>query len=127
MTKLVVTAAVIERNGRYLLTRRQAGVHLAGVWEFPGGKCLPGESLDTCMARELFEELAVVAAVDQEIFTTTHEYPERIVELHFFRCEISGEPVPQQGQEMRWTARAELNALEFPPADAELIARLSAG
>lgn len=127
MTKFVVTAAVIERNGRYLLTRRQAGVHLAGVWEFPGGKCLPGESLDTCMARELFEELAVVAAVDQEIFTTTHEYPERIVELHFFRCEISGEPVPQQGQEMRWTARAELNALEFPPADAELIARLSAG
>jgi len=127
MTTVVVTAAVIERDGRFLVTRRQAGVHLAGVWEFPGGKCLPGESLDTCMARELFEELAVVAAVDQEIFTTTHEYPERIVELHFFRCEISGEPVPQQGQEMRWAARAELMALEFPPADAELIARLSAG
>ena len=127
MTKVVVTAAVIERNGRYLLTRRQAGVHLAGFWEFPGGKCLPEESLETCMARELFEELAIVAAVDQEIFTTTHHYPERIVELHFFRCDISGEPVPQQGQEMRWAARAELISLEFPPADAELIARLSAG
>jgi len=127
MTKVVVTAAVIERNGRYLLTRRQAGVHLAGVWEFPGGKCLAGESLGICMARELLEEPAVVAAVGEEIFTTTHQYPERIVELHFFRCEIAGEPTPQQGQEMRWAPRAELASLEFPPADAELIARLSVG
>jgi 8-oxo-dGTP diphosphatase len=127
MTKVVVAAAVIERNDCFLVAQRQAGVHLAGVWEFPGGKCLPGEPLDTCMARELFEELAVVAAVGPEIFATMHEYPERIVELHFFRCEITGEPVPQQGQAMRWVPRAELAALEFPPADAELIGRLSAG
>lgn len=127
MTTVVVTAAVIERDGCFLVTKRQAGVHLAGVWEFPGGKCLPGESLDTCMARELFEELAVVAAVGREIFTTTHEYPERIVELHFFQCEIAGEPTPQQGQSMQWVRRAGLAGLEFPPADAELIARLSAG
>lgn len=127
MTKVVVTAAVIERDGRYLLTRRQAGVHLAGMWEFPGGKCLAGESLGICMARELFEELAVLASVGEEIFTTTHQYPERIVELHFFRCDIAGNPAPQQGQEMRWAPRTELTSLEFPPADAELIARLSAG
>jgi len=125
MTTVLVTAAVIERDGRFLVTRRQAGVHLAGVWEFPGGKCLPGEPLDICMARELFEELAVVAAVGEEIFITTHEYPERIVELHFFRCEIAGAAMPQQGQEMRWAARAELASMEFPPADGELIARLS--
>ena len=125
MTRVVVTAAVIERDGRFLITKRQAGVHLAGIWEFPGGKCLPGESLDSCMARELLEELAVVAAVGREIFTTTHEYPERIVELHFFQCEISGEPTPQQGQAMRWVPRAELATLEFPPADVELIVRLS--
>lgn len=125
MTTVVVTAAVIERDGRFLVTRRQAGVHLAGVWEFPGGKCLPGESLEICMARELFEELAVVAAVGEEIFTTTHQYPGRIVELHFFRCEIAGEAVPQQGQEMQWVPRAGLASLEFPPADAALIARLS--
>ena len=127
MTTVVVTAAVIERDGRFLVTRRQAGVHLAGIWEFPGGKCLPGESLEICMARELFEELAVVAAVGKEIFTTTHQYPGRSVELHFFRCEIAGEAVPQQGQDMRWVAQTELASLEFPPADAELIARLSRG
>jgi 8-oxo-dGTP diphosphatase len=52
---------------------------------------------------------------------TTHTYPERSVELHFFRCELLGEPSPQLGQELRWVRRADLAALEFPPADAELI------
>ena len=55
------------------------------------------------------------------MFTTTHGYPDRRVELHFFRCELLGEPRPQLGQEMRWVRREELAALEFPPADAELI------
>jgi 8-oxo-dGTP diphosphatase len=55
------------------------------------------------------------------VFTTTHAYPERLVELHFFRCELAGEPRPQLGQEMCWVRREELQALDFPPADAELI------
>ncbi len=63
MTRLVVTAAVIERGGRYLVTRRQKGVHLEGLWEFPGGKCDAGESLADCLRRELREELGVDAAV----------------------------------------------------------------
>jgi len=121
MSRIVVTAAVIERDGALLVTRRQAGVHLEGYWEFPGGKCDAGETLSACLARELREELDVEARVGDEMFTTTHAYPERIVELHFFRCEIVGEPRPQQGQEMRWVRRDELQALEFPPADAELI------
>ena len=121
MSRIVVTAAVIERDGAYLVTRRQEGVHLEGYWEFPGGKCDAGETLSACLARELREELDVEARVGDEMFTTTHPYPERIVELHFFRCEIVGEPRPQQGQEMRWVRRDELQALEFPPADAELI------
>jgi mutator protein MutT len=118
---IVVTAAVIERDGRFLITRRQKGVHLEGYWEFPGGKCDPGEPLDACLARELVEELAVSATVGEEIFATTHAYPERSVELHFMRCAIAGEPAPQLGQEMRWVDRGELAALEFPPADRELI------
>ena len=99
---IVVTAAVIERDGRVLVTRRQQGVHLEGYWEFPGGKCDPGESLAGCLARELREELDVDARVGPEMFTTTHAYDDRHVELHFFACELLGEPRPLLGQEMRW-------------------------
>src|SRR5947207_326461 len=60
---VVVTAAIVERGGRFLLTRRQKGVHLEGFWEFPGGKCDAGETLDACLRRELREELAVDASV----------------------------------------------------------------
>jgi 8-oxo-dGTP diphosphatase len=120
--KVIVTAAVIERgDGRVLVTRRLPGVHLAGRWEFPGGKCHAGESLDACMIRELQEELAVAAQVGGEVFTVTHQYDDRLIELHFLRCTIAGEPKPQQGQEMRWVERSELARLEFPAADAELI------
>ena len=125
MTTIVVTAAVIEHDGRFLVTRRQAGVHLAGHWEFPGGKCDAGESLAMCVSRELREELAVEVLVGDEILATTHDYPDRRVELHFLRCRLNGQPAPQQGQEMRWVARGRLATLQFPPADAELIALLT--
>ena len=122
---IVVTAAVIEREGRYLVTRRQQGVHLEGYWEFPGGKCDRRERLVDCLARELREELGVGARIGSEVFTTTHAYPERLVELHFFRCELLGPPSPQIAQEMRWVPPSELATLPFPPADAELIDRLT--
>ena len=125
MTTLVVAAAVIEIDGRFLLTRRQKGVHLEGVWEFPGGKRDKDEALKDCLARELLEELDVPSRIGEELFTTTHAYPERSIELHFFRCELLGEPRPQLGQEMRWVPREELAVLEFPPADAALIEMLT--
>jgi len=121
MTTVVVTAAIVERGGRYLVTRRQPGVHLEGHWEFPGGKCLIGETLADCMARELREELAVDAVVGPELMATTHEYADRRIELHFLSCRLDGDPAPQQGQEMRWVARDDLPSLTFPPADEELI------
>ena len=125
MTSIVVTAAVVEIEQRFLVTCRQKGVHLEGLWEFPGGKCDRDESLKDCLARELLEELDVATRIGDELFTTTHAYPDRSVELHFFRCELLGEPRPQLGQEMRWVTREELAALEFPPADGELIAILT--
>ena len=120
----IVTAAVIERDGCFLVTRRQQGVHLEGYWEFPGGKCDEAETLTACLARELREELDVGARIGPEVYTVTHAYPERSVELHFFQCELAGDPRPQIGQEMRWVKREELPSLAFPPADAELIATL---
>jgi 8-oxo-dGTP diphosphatase len=127
MTTVVVCAAVIERDDAFFVTRRQKGVHLEGYWEFPGGKRDAGETLVACLERELREELDVAVRVGREIFTTAHDYPDRRVELHFFACELLGEPAPQIGQEMRWVTRAELAALSFPPADDELIARLLDG
>jgi 8-oxo-dGTP diphosphatase len=125
MTTIVVTAAVIDRDGRFLVTRRQEGVHLEGCWEFPGGKCDAGESLESCLARELREELDVDVRVGEELFTTTHTYADRLVELHFMRCELLEQPRPQLGQEMRWVGREELATLQFPPADQELIQQLT--
>ncbi|MGB7220425.1 MAG: (deoxy)nucleoside triphosphate pyrophosphohydrolase [Vicinamibacterales bacterium] len=118
---IVVAAAVIERDGCFLVTRRVRGAHLEGYWEFPGGKCETGETHAACLVREIREELGVEIAVGDEVFATTHDYPERRVELHFLRGNIFGTPTPQMGQEMRWVPRDDLASLPFPPADAELI------
>jgi 8-oxo-dGTP diphosphatase len=124
---VVVTAAVIERDDAFLLTRRPRGVHLEGLWEFPGGKCEPGEALPACLAREILEELDAPIVVGAELFATAHPYPDRVIELHFFACELLSEPRAALGQEMRWVARGELPGLEFPPADEGLITLLTAG
>ena len=125
MSTLVVTAAVIERGDEILVTRRPDGVHLEGHWEFPGGKCEAGESLDACLARELREELGIEVEVGEELLATSHDYPDRRVELHFLSCTLIGTPVPQLGQEMQWVRRSNLSALRFPPADEELIRLLA--
>jgi 8-oxo-dGTP diphosphatase len=123
---IVVLAAVIERDGHFLMTRRLEGAHLAGKWEFPGGKCEPGESHGVCLARELSEELDVRCQIGEELFSVEHAYPERTVRLHFHRATLLGDPSPQQGQEMRWVARGELRSLDLPEADQGLVDLLSA-
>jgi mutator protein MutT len=124
---IVVAAAVVERNGAFLLTRRLSGTHLAGYWEFPGGKCGAHETLEGCLVRELVEELDAAAIVREKILSTRHAYPGRIVELHFYRCELVSEPRPVLDQEMRWVGRSELRSVELPPADAELVDALTSG
>ena len=119
--RIVVVAAVIERDGRFLVARRLAGTHLAGCWEFPGGKVHDGETEEAALRREIAEELNAGLSSPRKIFQTAHRYAERTVELHFFRCELTGEPHPMLGQELRWIARAQFASMEFPPADAELI------
>jgi 8-oxo-dGTP diphosphatase len=125
VSAIVVVAAVIEQDGRFLLTLRTPGTHLEGHWEFPGGKCHPSETHAEALRRELYEELDIVATVGEQIFTVTHAYADRSVELHFYRCDYDGEPKPMLGQQMEWVARRDLLALPFPEADRELIARLS--
>jgi 8-oxo-dGTP diphosphatase len=122
---IVVVAAVIEDRHRFLLTRRQPGTHLAGMWEFPGGKIDPDESHDAALRRELREELGVDLEVGELVHETTHAYPDVTVALYFYRCRVIGAPQPLLGQEMRWVARGELPSLGFPPADTELIELLT--
>jgi 8-oxo-dGTP diphosphatase len=125
--RVLVAAAVVERDGAFLLTRRLDGTHLAGHWEFPGGKCHPGEALQDCLVREIREELDAEVDVGIEILATVHEYPERTIELRFFRCEFRTEPRPTMGQEMRWVPLAELASVQLPPADDELVRQLGSG
>ncbi len=124
---IVVAAAVVEQDGRLLVTRRTAGSHLAGYWEFPGGKCDAGESLEDCLQREMREELDVIVVPGQLVHATRYAYPDRVIELRFFRCTLQGEPTPQLGQEMRWVPRAQLDTLHFPPPDEEIVRTLVAG
>ena len=125
LPRVVVAAAVIERDGTFLVTRRMRGAHLEGCWEFPGGKCEEGEAHAACLEREIVEELDAPVRVGRELFTISHSYADRVVELHFFACDLLGEARPVLGQEMRWVRREDLAALEFPPADEELIRILS--
>ena len=123
-----VTAALIQDDeGRYLITQRRRGSHLEGLWEFPGGKRDAGEDLETCLARELMEELGARFTVGDRVDVVRWEYPDRTIVLHFYRCRWqSGTIAPQESQAMAWVAPGELARYEFPPADRELIARLAA-
>ena len=122
---MIVVAAVIEIEQRFLVARRLRGTHLEGYWEFPGGKVREGETLEQALCREIREELNSGISDLKKIFQTSHAYPERTIDLHFFRGTLTGPPEPVLGQELRWIARDEFSTLEFPPADAELLAELS--
>ena len=118
---IVVVAAVIERDGSFLVTRRLEGTHLGGMWEFPGGKITTGETHAEALVREIREELDADIDVGALLFETQFDYAERRVSLHFYRCTLRGEPKPLLGQQMKWVPRAELSTLDFPAADKDLI------
>ena len=120
-----VAAGLVYCEGRYLIARRNPGVHLAGFWEFPGGKCEVGETLEECLRRELFEELGIRIDVPIPFQIIRHEYEEKTVELHFFRCQIeTGHATAIDCAEIRWVWPHELGDFEFPPADRPIIEAL---
>ena len=102
-------------------------MHLAGHWEFPGGKVDSDETHDVALRREIIEELDTDVVVHDLVLETTHDYPDRSVTLFFYRCDLVGVPKPMFGQQMEWIPRGELSSLLFPPADDELIRLLMAG
>lgn len=118
-----VTAGIIRRNGKVLISRRPEGVHLEGFWEFPGGKREGFETLETCLARELREELGIAVRPEAHLLTAEHEYPAKRVTLHFFSCRLLEETEPRglEGQEIRWVRPEELLSYRFPPPDHRMI------
>jgi mutator protein MutT len=123
-----VTAGLIFRGGKLLITQRPKGSHLAGLWEMPGGKQDPGETLPECLKRELREELGVEVEVHELLHECVHEYPLKTVKLHFFRCTLlRGEPRPIQCDSLAWVTAPELAQYEFPPPDASLLKSLRRG
>ena len=125
MKVIEVAAGLVYREGRYLIARRKPGVHLGGFWEFPGGKREPGETLEECLRRELFEELGIRIDVPTPFQVIRHEYTEKTVELHFFHCKIkTGQATALDCAEIRWVSPHELGNFEFPPADRPIIEAL---
>lgn len=123
-----VCAAVIRRDGRVLIAQRPADGLLGGLWEFPGGKQKPGETLRECLAREIREELAVDIAVDEEIVTVPHAYTHFRITLHAFHCcLVAGEPQAIACADWRWVRLDELDQFAFPAADRKVIAALLRG
>lgn len=120
-----VSAGLIFRDGKLLIAQRHADSHLGGLWEFPGGKREPGESFEQCLQRELREELGVDVVVGGLLESLTHAYPGRTVHLKFFHCRLErGEPQALGCAAVKWIRREQLDAHDFPAADAKLIEML---
>jgi A/G-specific adenine glycosylase len=109
----IVTAAVIQRNGQILIAQRPDRGLLGGMWEFPGGKTEPGEGLETCLKREICEELNVKIKIGDPFGIYEHTYTHFKVTLHAFRCTLlEGEPDPQEHNDLRWVMPQEME--DFP-------------
>jgi 8-oxo-dGTP diphosphatase len=112
-------AAIIEKQGRYLITQRRSTDVLAGLWEFPSGKVETGETDEVVLRRELRERAGVVADVGDVIAQSTHRSDGRVVDLVLYRATIAPTQKlrPLRAAELRWVPRHELGNYAFPPAD----------
>ena len=114
-----VVAAVIEQQGRFLITQRRSSAVLAGLWEFPSGKVETGETDEAALRRELKERVGVDVSVGKSTAHRTHRFDGYVVDLVLYRANItpSQEPHPVRVADVRWVAAQELENYAFPPAD----------
>jgi 8-oxo-dGTP diphosphatase len=122
----VVAAALYDAAGRVLIAQRPPGKHMAGRWEFPGGKVARGEDEGAALARELREELGIEVAAAVPCMRLTHAYPDREVELSLWIVErYRGVPRPLDAQQLKWVPPAQLPAEDVLEADRPFIAALA--
>jgi 8-oxo-dGTP diphosphatase len=124
---LVAACALVDSDGRVLVTQRPAGKEMAGLWEFPGGKLGPGETPEACLIRELREELGVdtEASCLAPLTFASHAYERFHLLMPLYVCRVwQGDPHPREGQALRWVRPRQLRELAMPPADRPLVAHL---
>ena len=126
MEKIIeVVAAVIQKDGKFLISKRLKDSPMGHCWEFPGGKLEVGETLEECAVRECEEEIGVLVAPIRLIKDQIFEYPHGKFLLHFMLCHlVSGDPRPIECREVKWIQADEFASYEFPPADREVIESL---
>ncbi len=123
--KIIGVAVIWNDAGQILIDRRKPGGKMGGLWEFPGGKVEPGESIATCVAREVQEELGIQIAVGESLMTIDHDYTEFTLTLHVHHCRhLSGVPQTIECDEIRWVMPAELGQFTFPAANDVIIQAL---
>ena len=118
-----VVGAIIRDGDRYLVGQRAANKSQGGLWEFMGGKIELGETPEQALARECREELALEIEDEHIIDSVVHEYPEKTIRLTLISCSPKSGSIPKalEHQQIRWVTRAEMDTMDFAPADRELI------
>ena len=120
--KHIGVAVISDGQGKILIDRRKQEGLLGGLWEFPGGKIEPGESVEECVSREIKEELGIEIAVGDRLITIEHAYTHFKVTLNVFNCtHLSGEPQPIECDEVKWVTLDEIDEYPFPKANGQII------
>ena len=120
--KQIGVAVITDRQGRILIDRRKNEGEMAGLWEFPGGKIEPGETVRECVKREIKEELDIEIVVGDRLTTITYAYKTFNVTLYVHECQhVGGEPRPLECQEIHWVEPANMNQYKFPQANTQII------
>lgn len=123
--KIIGVAVIWNQQNQILIDKRPAKGLLGGLWEFPGGKVEPGETLEACIKREIQEELAIEIEVGDHLMTIDHAYTHFKVTLNVYHCRyLSGEPQPLECDEIRWVTLDEIEQFPFPKANEKIIAAL---
>ncbi len=123
--KIIGVAIIWNQEGQILIDRRLPGGSSGGLWEFPGGKLEPGETIEECITREIKEELAIEISIEQHFRSIDHAYKESRFTLHFYHCRyLRGIPQALESEEIRWVTLAEMAQFSFPAANLEIIQAL---
>ena len=120
-----VTAAIIKKNGLILVARRKSGSHLAGYWEFPGGKIEANETNEQCLARELWEEFGIRCVVGDFFAESIYDYDTKVIRLLSYRVRhLSGTFQCREHDQIEWLPVKELASLKWAPADLPIVEKL---